>query len=102
MKDRGMMKWLSYKSLSEQERYLSEMMDKKEEIDKPLLSEEKAEEINEILTTYAGEEVCLYFYMSGHVKQSRGAIDRIDPIYRVVEMNDIRIRFSEIVGLEQI
>ncbi len=102
MRDRGMMKWLSYKSLSEQEKYLTEMMNKKEEIEKPIISEDKAEEINEMLSSYAGEEVCLYFYASGKVKQSRGSIDRIDPIYKIVEMNDIRIRFSEIVGLEQI
>lgn len=78
------------------------MMSKKEEIEKPLVSEDKAEEINEMLSSYAGEEVCLYFYARGKVRQSRGAIDRIDPIYKIVEMNDIRIGFSEIVGLEQI
>ncbi len=102
MKDRGMMKWLSYKSLSEQERYLEEMWNKKTKIEKPSISNEKAEEINELLLSYSGEAVCLYFYSGGHVKQSRGEIKRIDPIYKIVEMNDIRIRFSEIVGLEQI
>ena len=102
MKYRGMMKWLSYKSLSEQERYLAEMMGKKEEIEKPIISEDKAKEINEMLFSYAGEEVCLYFYTHGKVKQSRGAIDRIDPIYKIIEMNNIRIGFSEIVSLEQI
>ncbi len=102
MKDRGMMKWLSYKSLSEQERYLQEMWDKKTTIEKPSISNEKAEEINELLLSYSGEKVCLYFYSSGRVKESRGEIKRIDPIYKIIEMNDIRIRFSEIVGLEQI
>lgn len=102
MKERGMMKWISYKSLSEQEKYLNETLDRKQAVDKPLISNEKAEKINEILCTYVGEEVALLFYASGHIKESRGTIKIIDGIYKFVEMNDIRIPFSNIVNLERL
>ncbi len=102
MKERGMMKWLSYKSLNEQEKALNKMLEKKTRIEKPSISKEKAEEIDEILQNYAGEEVRLYFFANGHVKESFGEIDKIDPIYKIIEMNHIRIQFSMIVGLEKI
>lgn len=102
MSERGMMKWISYKSLSEQERYLNEMLSKKQMIDKPKISDDKAEEINDILCSYSGEEVALLFYSSGRIKESRGTIKIIDGIYKFVEMNDIRIPFSSIVNLERL
>lgn len=101
MSERGIKKWLSYKSLSEQEKYLNEMLESKARIEKPAITEDKAAEINELLLSYSGEEVCLYFYSRGRVRESRGEIDKIDPIYRIIEMNNIRIPFSSIVGLTQ-
>lgn len=102
MSERGMMKWVSYKSLSEQERYLNETLSKKQMIDKPKISNDKAAEINDILCSYSGEEVALLFYSSGRIKESRGTIKIIDGIYKFVEMNDIRIPFSSIVNLERL
>lgn len=97
-----MVKWLSYKSLSEQETFLNKMLEKKTRIEKPSISNEKAEEINECLLNYSGDEVELSFFSNGHIRISRGQINKIDPVYQIVEMNHIRIQFSMIVGLEKI
>ena len=56
MSDRGMKKWAPYKSLIEQDVYLNKMKKEKEKISKPIISSEEAENINEILTNYHGEE----------------------------------------------
>jgi hypothetical protein len=100
MKDRGMQKWMAYKSLSEQEKYLAIMEHNKGRIDKPLISSSKAEEINEVLSNYHGEQVSIYFFWDGYIKQTIGTISKIDTIYNLLQINDIRISFSNIVDVK--
>ena len=52
MSDRGMKKWAPYKSLPEQDPHLINTKKNKTKIDKPLISSEEAEVINEILSNY--------------------------------------------------
>ena len=52
MSDRGMKKWAPFSSLIEQSTCLEEMRYQKNKIEKPLISIEKAREINEILTNF--------------------------------------------------
>ena len=102
MKERGMMKWISYKSLNEQEKYLAKMLEKKSYLEKPSISSDKAEEINNLLCEYSGEDVCLTFYSLGKIKESRGQIKNIDGIFKIIEINEMKISFSSIVNLELI
>jgi hypothetical protein len=99
MKERGMKKWLAYKSLSEQEKYLENMERKKSKVARPLISENKAEEINSLLTTYHGERVAIRFYHDGFIKESRGIIERIDTFYNFIKISDISISMSSIVDV---
>jgi hypothetical protein len=97
MKDRGMVKWAPYKSLTEQEDFMKAMRRKKAETPKPSISSDKAERINDLLVNYAGQEVAIDFYLAGSVKESRGVLVRVDTIYKFIEMNGIRIPFNSIV-----
>jgi hypothetical protein len=97
MKDRGMVKWAPYKSLCEQEDFMTTMHKKKNAIAKPRISSDKAEEINSLLTEYKGQNVAVQFFLAGSIKESRGEIQKIDTFYKFIEMNDIRISFSDIV-----
>jgi hypothetical protein len=99
MKERGMKKWLAYKSLSEQEKYLENMQREKSKIAKPLISENKAEEINSLLTSYHGEMVAIRFFHDGFIKESRGVITRIDTFYNFIKISDISISMSSIVDV---
>ena len=64
MSDRGMKKWAPYKSLNEQWSTLDQI--KKEEIkEKPKISNEKAEEINDILVNYEGQELTIRYFRKG-------------------------------------
>lgn len=100
MKDRGMKKWLAYKSLTSQADFLNVMHREKAIEAKPMISESEAERINDALSNYSGEPIILSVYLGGHVKTIEGIIRKIDPIYKMLEINDIKIPFKNIVGVE--
>ena len=54
-----MKKWAPYKSLNEQEDYLKKLHNKQEKVERPSLSSDEADNINEILVNYHGEETVL-------------------------------------------
>lgn len=99
MKDRGMLKWLPYKSLDQQSDYLAKMAYERKKISHPLIAEEKAEEINDLLSNYHGEFVILSFYEDGYVHQERGNLEEINSIYKYIKINSNRILFHDIVDL---
>ncbi|MCI1245421.1 MAG: YolD-like family protein [Bacilli bacterium] len=100
MKDRGMAKWMPYKSLAEQKGFMDTVHAKKRAVEKPLISAERAQEINETLSSYAGEDVAISFFLAGSIKKIRGKIQRIDNIYKLIKINDISILFSSIVNID--
>ncbi len=100
MKDRGIKKWIAYKSLTSQADFLNSMNEERECKDKPLISESKADEINYALSNYKGGVVILSVYLGGHVKAIEGTIRKIDPIYKTLEINDMKISFKNIVGID--
>ncbi len=100
MNERGMKKWLPYKSLDRQSDFLSKMAHRKSEVAKPLLSNEEAERINEMLCSYDGETVLVSYYEEGHIFDTFGVIDEIDTIYKYIKINDIIVHFSNLIGLE--
>lgn len=100
--DRGMMKWTAYKSLIEQESSLSRMAKKKNEVPKPLLSNEEAEEINDIIVNYHGETVSLSIWKKGVITSIEGTLSKIDPTFKTLKINEKSISFSSIVSLKTI
>ena len=63
MSERGMKKWAPYKSLPEQEKYLRKLKEDQEKVSRPVMSSDEAEEINEILVNYAGEEILITYFL---------------------------------------
>ena len=61
-----------------------------------------AEEINEILVHYEGEEVRIRLWESGYLSELTTTIDRIDPVFKNLKADGRRISFSSIVGLERV
>lgn len=100
MKERGMKKWMAYKSLTSQADYLNKMRRERSVEDKPLISESKAEEINRILSNYQGETVAISAYLGGHVRVIEGQIEKIDPIYKTLEIKNMKILFKNIVEIK--
>lgn len=95
------MKWAPYKSLDQQADYLAKMAYEKGKKDKPTLSNEEAEEINELLVHYHDELVKVHYFRDGYVREETGLLDEINIIYKFLKINDLMISFKDIVSLKK-
>ena len=101
MSDRGMKKWATYKSLNEQWSTLDNLSEKDEYIEKPLISNEEAESINDKLVNYNGEEYTFYYYKRGKILKETSTIKKID-IYnrKIILTNGVNISLKDLVGIK--
>ena len=103
MSERGMKKWAPYKSLNEQENYLNKLHKNNEKVEKPKISSDVAEEINEILVNYQGEELVITFYRNNTIQNITAIIKKIDVDNKKIVLPDRKtIYFTELLGLERI
>ena len=101
MSERGMKKWAPYKSLIEQESYLNKLHDNNQKVEKPHISSDEAELINEILVNYRGEELLITYWRNGKINTMPAVLKKIDPLNKKIVLQDRRtIYFSEIINLE--
>ena len=101
MSERGMKKWAPYKSLIEQESYLNKLHDNNQKVEKPHISSNEAELINEILVNYQGEELLITYWRNGKINTMPAILKKIDPLNKKIVLQDRRtIYFSEIIKLE--
>ena len=103
MSDRGIKKWAPYKSLIEQDPAILEMQRNRNKVDKPIISNEMAEEINEILTNYHGEMLNIKVYKNGEIIYIKTTLSKIDPYERkLVTPERKSIYLKDVVGITQI
>ncbi len=101
MSDRGMKKWAPYKTLQEQWTTLDSLADNDEKVEKPKISNEEAEEINEKLVNYHGQELTFYYYKNGRVLKEKSTIKKIDAFNKkLILNNNIIIYLKDLVGLK--
>lgn len=102
MSDRGMKKWAPYKSLNEQWEVLDNLSASEELVERPTISNEVAEEINDKLVNYNGEELEFYYYKKGRILKEKSTIKKIDAFERKIYLNNgIKILLKDLVGLKQ-
>lgn len=100
MSDRGMKKWAPYKTLNEQWETLDKMSEE-EYVEKPKISNEEAEEINEKLVNYSGEEYTFYYYKRGKIFKEKTAIKKIDVFnHKLILDNGVSILLKDLVGIK--
>ena len=103
MSERGMKKWAPYKSLIEQEKYLKKSHDKNNKQVRPQISSDEAEEINEILVNYHGEELQISFWRNEQINTISTILVKIDPVNKkIVLPNRKTIYFTELIDIKQI
>ena len=103
MSERGMKKWAPYKSLNEQEHYLNKLHKDNEKVEKPVISSDEAEEINEILVNYQGEELLITFYRNEKIQSITSIIKKIDVENKKIVLPDRKtILFTELIGLAKV
>lgn len=100
MSDRGIKKWAPYKTLSEQDFELKRQKNKENFIEKPLISQESAEEINEILVNYNSEPLRIGYYKNGKIIEIIDRIKKID-VYekKIVLLSRKTLLIKDIVSL---
>lgn len=101
MSDRGMKKWAPYKTLNEQWSTLEELHKNEERVERPTISNEVAEEINDKLVNYNGEELELYYYKNGRILKEKSTIKKIDAMERKIYLtNGVKILLKDLIGLK--
>ena len=103
MSERGMKKWAPYKSLPEQEKYLKKLKEGQEKVERPVMSSDEMEEINEILVNYAGEEVLITYWRNEKINSVITTIKKIDVDNKKIVLPDRKtIYFHELIKLERV
>ena len=101
MSDRGMKKWAPYKSLVEQEKYLKKAHNDNEKIERPILSSDEMEEINEKLVNYSNEEVIITYWRDNKINSVTTLIKKIDADNKKIILPDRKsIYFHELINIE--
>ena len=101
MSDRGMKKWAPYKTLNEQWSTLEELHKNEERVERPTISNEVAEEINDKLVNYNGEELEFYYYKNGRILKEKSTIKKNDAMERKIYLtNGVKILLKDLVGLK--
>lgn len=63
--------------------------------------EDEAEELNRKLTDIeAGSRIEIEYYRMGEYVKKKGTVKRVDDVYRVIEVDDKKIKISSIVSLK--
>ena len=103
MSERGMKKWAPYKSLVEQEKYLKKCHDDNEKVERPQMSSDVAEEINEILTNYQGEELEITYWRNEKINTITSSLKKIDVDNKKIVLPERKtIYFAELIGLSRV
>ena len=103
MSERGMKKWAPYKSLIEQEKYLKKAHQDNEVIARPIISSDEAEEINEILVNYHGEELEVSYWRNDKINTISTILVKIDPVNKKIVLPERKtINFNELISLKRI
>ena len=100
MSERGIKKWAPYKSLNEQEDYLNKLhKDQNKEV-RPKISNDEAEEINEILVNYHGEELIISYWRNDKTNTVSSVLNKIDKKKKKIVLPERKtIYFHELIRI---
>lgn len=102
MSDRGMKKWNPYASLPEHMPAVKAKQQEKYKVNKPLISQEEAEQINYHLVNYHGEEVVIEYYRNNEIQEITTTIKKISPENKELVLPDrSKIKFNELLSIKE-
>lgn len=99
-KDRGMIKWQPFESLTPSKKVIDAILYEKSKRKKPILSLEQQQELEEKLIEafYEQMEVTLKIYKNGHIETTTSSILEIDSIYKKITLkNKDKVLFKQII-----
>ena len=96
---RGMKKWMPFNALEHYDDYINSTYEYKERVERPILSEEQKEEINNSLVIYNHDEVEITYFKQGEIKKIQGIINKIDVPNQTLTINKIKILFTNLLKI---
>ena len=103
MSERGMKKWAPYKSLIEQEKYLNKSHQNNNKQERPQISSDEAENINDILVNYHGEELEISYWRNEKINTVYTVLIKIDAENKKIVLPERRtIYFKELIDIKRI
>lgn len=101
MSDRGMKKWNAYKALPEQFEELNKTSEEARNVDKPILAEDRIEEINSVLVNFHGQTLNVTYYKNRRILKETASIKKIDiNNKKIILSTGTNIPFENIINLE--
>lgn len=98
-----MKKWAPYKSLNEQEKYLNKLHQNLNKAERQKISSDEAENINEILVNYHGEELIITYWRNDKINTVSSILKKIDPLNKKIVLPERKtIYFNELISLERV
>ena len=103
MSERGMKKWAPYKSLIEQEKYLKKAHQDNNKVERPTISSDEADNINEILVNYHGEELEISYWRNEKINTISTILVKIDSVNKKIILPERKtIYFHELISVERL
>lgn len=92
-------KWQAFEALSTLKGSLNEVRTDHHKIEKPILSEDKWVEIEEEckLALEETREIILSYYIRGEIQTISGIIEKVDLIYKTIQVQGIKIRLHDLL-----
>jgi hypothetical protein len=99
MSDRGMKKWAPYASLIEQKGTISKMKKHREQVKKPQLSQDMANEINACLLRAKDQNVVIDYFFEGSKHRIFGLVTKINYDQKWLMINEFKLSFVLILSI---
>lgn len=99
--DRGIIKWLPFDALSGYKEAICKLKEKRNLIDKPLLSPDQEEELDFFLKekTEKRADLTVYYYEKGKIFYLNGKIEKVDFIYKKIKIGGYWLKADSVIGL---
>jgi len=96
-----MKKWNSFNALLSHATKIEKMMNERNKVEKPKLSEDQLEEINGLVQLATSENVVIEvkYYKSGYIERVGGCINKVDLYTKLMTVGNDEIKFDNILSI---
>jgi len=85
---RGIVKWQAFKTMPEQYEQLEQYIQDQDKIDKPILSDDQLNELNETLVykMFHNPDITVSYFEGGYIQKKSGQIHKVDSLEQKLHM----------------
>jgi len=99
---RGMKKWLPFKSLNGQERVFNETTRRREDVERPILSEDEIDDLNRTLSSLVrGDNVLIRYYYGHRVELKEAVFLKAEPSEGRIYLYGFSLPFGMLLGIQR-